>query len=179
MGSENYAKAILMVAVLSMQGVKADAPWHYGDHGVDLMIKGPSGEQIYEFRDKTCEKYKFLAHRKGLYRFCFTNKSPYHETIDFDVHITHFVYDNQHVKDEHFRPLLEQISKLEDALYSIQFEQHWLAAQTDRQTFVNNGIRQGAIQKAILESVALIGSSALQVYLLRRIFEHKRGISRV
>jgi hypothetical protein len=34
---------------------------------------------------------------------------------------------------EHFNPLLEQIAKLEEALYNIQFEQHWLEAQTDRQ----------------------------------------------
>lgn len=27
---------------------------------------------------------------------------------------------------------MEQISKLEDALYKIQFEQHWLEAQADR-----------------------------------------------
>jgi hypothetical protein len=26
-----------------------------------------------------------------------------------------------------------QIEKLEEALYSVQFEQHWLLAQTDRQ----------------------------------------------
>lgn len=34
---------------------------------------------------------------------------------------------------DHFKPILEQISKLEDALYNIQFEQHWLEAETDRQ----------------------------------------------
>lgn len=34
---------------------------------------------------------------------------------------------------EHFRPLLDQIWKLEEALYNIQFEQHWLEAQTERQ----------------------------------------------
>lgn len=34
---------------------------------------------------------------------------------------------------EHFNPLLDQISKLEEALYNIQFEQHWLEAQTERQ----------------------------------------------
>lgn len=34
---------------------------------------------------------------------------------------------------EHFAPLLEQIARLDDALYNIQFEQHWLEAQTDRQ----------------------------------------------
>lgn len=38
-----------------------------------------------------------------------------------------------HICAEHFNPLLEQISKLEEALYNIQFEQHWLEAQTERQ----------------------------------------------
>lgn len=38
---------------------------------------------------------------------------------------------------EHFTPLLEQIGKLEEALYNIQFEQHWLEAQTDRQAIGN------------------------------------------
>ena len=36
------------------------------------------------------------------------------------------------ISAEHFAPLLEQIAKLEEALYNIQFEQHWLEAQTDR-----------------------------------------------
>lgn len=34
---------------------------------------------------------------------------------------------------EHVSPLYEQIAKLEEALYNIQFEQHWLEAETDRQ----------------------------------------------
>lgn len=34
--------------------------------------------------------------------------------------------------------MLEHISKLEEALYNIQFEQHWLEAQTDRQAIGTN-----------------------------------------
>ncbi|KAK4276169.1 hypothetical protein QN277_019146 [Acacia crassicarpa] len=113
--------------------IKADSPWHYSNEGVDLVVKGPSGEQVQDFRDKTGEKFEFVAHKSGVHKFCFTNKSPYHETINFDVHVGHFSYYEQHAKDEHFNPLLEQIAKLEEALYNIQFEQHWLEAQTDRQ----------------------------------------------
>ncbi|CAK9316120.1 unnamed protein product [Citrullus colocynthis] len=159
--------------------IKADSPWHYGDDGVDLVIKGPSGEHLHDFRDKTSEKHDFIAHNKGLHRFCFTNKSPYHETIDFDVHVGHFSYHEQHAKDEHFNPLLDQISKLEEALYNIQFEQHWLEAQTDRQAIVNDGMSKRAIHKAMFESAALVGASVLQVYLLQRLFERKLGTSRV
>lgn len=142
-------------------------------------MKGPSGEQLHDFRDKTSEKFEFVAHNKGLHQFCFTNKSPYHETVDFDVHVGHFTYFDQHAKDEHFTPLLEQISKLEEALYNIQFEQHWLEAQTDRQAIVNEEMSKRAIHKAMLESAALVGASLLQFHLLKRLFERKLGTSRV
>ncbi|XP_030471280.1 transmembrane emp24 domain-containing protein p24beta2 [Syzygium oleosum] len=159
--------------------IKSDSSWHYTEDGVDLVVKGPSGDQIHDFRDKISEKFDFVAHRKGVHRFCFTNKSPYHETVDFDVHVGHFSYHDEHAKDEHFNPLLEQIGKLEEALYNIQFEQHWLEAQTERQAIVNDSMSRRAIHKAFFESVALIGASVLQVYLLRRLFERKLGTSRV
>ncbi|GKB00873.1 transmembrane emp24 domain-containing protein p24beta2 [Tanacetum coccineum] len=101
--------------------------------------------------------------------------SPYHETIDFDVHSSHFYADVEHAKDDHFKP----ISKLEDALYNIQFEQHWLEAETDRQANLNEGMSSRAMHKSLVESAALIGASVLQVYLLIRLFERKLGMSRV
>ncbi|XP_072972809.1 transmembrane emp24 domain-containing protein p24beta2-like [Typha angustifolia] len=159
--------------------IKADTPWHYSEDGVDLVVKDPSGSQIHDSRDKTSDKFEFIVQKRGLHRFCFTNKSPYHETIDFDVHINHFVHFDEHAKDEHFAPILEQIAKLDEALYNIQFEQHWLEAQTDRQAILNEGMSSRAIHKALFESAALIGASILQVYLLRRLFERKLGSSRV
>lgn len=63
------------------------------------QVKDPLGTQIHDYRDKTSEKFEFMAQKRGLYRFCFTNKSPYHETIDFDVYIGHFSYFEQHAKD--------------------------------------------------------------------------------
>ncbi|KAG4161781.1 hypothetical protein ERO13_D01G076800v2 [Gossypium hirsutum] len=159
--------------------IKADSTWHNSHEGVDLVVKGPTGDQIQDFRDKISEKFEFVAHQKGIHHFCFSNKSPYYETVDFDVHESHFTYYDQHAKDEHFNPLLEQISKLEEALYNIQFEQHWLEAQTERQAIVNEAMSKRAVHKAFYESAALIGASVLQVYLLRRLFERKLGMSRV
>ncbi|CAN4102605.1 unnamed protein product [Withania somnifera] len=159
--------------------IKAEGSWHYNEEGVDLVVKGPSGEQIHDFRDKISEKTEFVAHHEGVYRFCFTNKSPYHETIDFDLHAAHFAYHDEHAKDEHFKPLFEHIGQLEEALYNIQFEQHWLEAQTDRQAIVNEIMSKRAIYKALFECSALICVSILQVYLLKHLFERKLGQSRV
>ena len=63
------------------------------------QVKGPNAEQVHDIRDKTSEKHEFVAFQQGVYRFCFTNKSPYHETIDFDVHAGHFLYHDEHAKD--------------------------------------------------------------------------------
>ncbi|XP_056171705.1 uncharacterized protein LOC130139222 isoform X3 [Syzygium oleosum] len=59
-------------------------------------VKGSSGNQIQDSHDKISEKFQCMAHHKGFHRFCFTNKSPYHEIIDFDVHVGHFAYYDHH-----------------------------------------------------------------------------------
>uniref|UniRef100_A0A0A9CX74 GOLD domain-containing protein n=1 Tax=Arundo donax TaxID=35708 RepID=A0A0A9CX74_ARUDO len=159
--------------------IKADTPWHYTQDGVDLVVKDPKGNQIHDSRDKISDKFEFIVQKRGVHHFCFTNKSPYHETVDFDVHVGHFSYFDQHAKDEHFGPLFEQIAKLDEALYNIQFEQHWLEAQTDRQAILNESMSRRAVHKALFESAALVAASVVQVYLLRRLFERKLGSSRV
>ncbi|XP_017246257.1 transmembrane emp24 domain-containing protein p24beta2 [Daucus carota subsp. sativus] len=146
--------------------------------GADLVVTGPAGEQIRDFRDKTSEMFEFVANKEGVYRFCFTNKSPFYETIDFDVHSSYFFhFDQEHAKDEHFKPLLESIAKLQDALYNVQYEQHWLWAQTSRQAIVNEKMGKRAIYKAVFESAALVSASGLQVYLLRRLFKRRLEMS--
>ncbi|CAA6670702.1 unnamed protein product [Spirodela intermedia] len=159
------------------------------DDGVDLVVKGPTGEQIRDSRGKTSDMFDFTVRHKGLHRFCFVNKSPYHETIQFDVHVAHFAYYEHHAKDgESQRPALSfspfdsgfdfcAIYSLENwkkLCYNIQFEQHWLEAQTERQA-----LSEGWIIKALFESGALVGVSAFQLFLLRRLFEKKLGNTRV
>ncbi|KAK9100186.1 hypothetical protein Scep_023616 [Stephania cephalantha] len=97
--------------------------------GQSLYLEAP---RMDPFRPDQKTLFEFVAHNKGFHKFCF-NKSPYHETVEFDVQVNHFTHQDQHAKDEHVNPLLEHIAKLEDAIYNIQFEQHWLEAQTDRQ----------------------------------------------
>ncbi|KAE8726127.1 Transmembrane emp24 domain-containing protein p24beta2 [Hibiscus syriacus] len=74
---------------------------------------------------------------------------------------------------------MDQISRLEEALYNIQFEQHWIESQTDRQAIVNDNLERRALHKAMFESAALIAASVLQVFLLKRMFKRKLGTSRV
>lgn len=56
---------------------------------------------------------------------------------------------------EHFTPLLEQIIKLEEALFNIQYEQHWLEAQTERQ----------AIGKSLTRLLSEISMMLIRIYI--------------
>ncbi|KAK6918713.1 hypothetical protein RJ641_017135 [Dillenia turbinata] len=86
----------------------------------------------------------------------------------------------QQCRTKHFQPLLGQISKLEEALYNIQFEQHCTAILCVVSLIVaNEEMSRRALHKAIFESVAPISVGALQVYLLQRLFERKLGTTRV
>lgn len=66
------------------------------------QIKGPSGDQIHDFRNKISGKYEFVVHNKGVYSFCFYNKSPYPETLDFDIKVWLFADNVQLAKDDLF-----------------------------------------------------------------------------
>lgn len=164
--------------------ITSDYTWSFGSDtvaGLDLTVEGPGGQQVHSSKAKTEDKFDFIAHRKGMYKFCFFNRNSMHETVDFDVHIGFHIKNRyqEHVKDEHIEPLMMQIERLEEALYSVQFEQHWLLAQTDRQIIVNKTMSRRFLYKAIVEAVALIGCSVIQVALLQRLFERKLGNSRV
>ncbi|GLT83697.1 hypothetical protein SLE2022_019710 [Rubroshorea leprosula] len=165
--------------LVSFVVVKYESSWQKDQQVVDLVVNGPSGEQIIDFRDRVSEKFEFVSHEKGLHRFCFFNKSPYYETIDFEVQENHFTVYDEHAKDEHFNPLLEQISKLESAIHNIHFEQHWLIVENERKRIVTQAMSKRAVHKAFFESAALIGACILQVYLLRRLFNRKLRMSRV
>lgn len=64
--------------------------WSFFNARWDYQVTGPSGERVHDFDCRSTAMFEFVAYRKGLYKFCFTNKSPYHETLDFDIHVAHY-----------------------------------------------------------------------------------------
>ncbi|KAL2612811.1 hypothetical protein R1flu_024503 [Riccia fluitans] len=155
--------------------IKADNPWSFNRLGVDLTVEAPNGRMMYQGHQKEEDKFEFDGPIRGYYRFCFSNKSPMHETIDFDVHVGHIVKKEELARPEDFDPLMHRLQIIEEALYSVRFEQHWLQAQTDHQAIMNQSMSKRVIYKALLESVALVACSFLQVYLLQRLFERRLG----
>lgn len=163
--------------------VSSDNGWpsSFEKAGVDLVVEAPVGYHVYAARERTEDKFTFVAVRKGDYKFCFTNHSPIHESIAFEVYSGHHVspHHEEVAKDEHFDPLMEHVQELEDTLMNVFYECRWLFAQAERQAELSKITSRRLVMKAFLQSFALIGASTLQVYLLRRLFEKKLKQSRV
>lgn len=166
--------------------VGSDNAWgsSFEKAGVDLVVEAPGGYHAYSVRGRSEEQFSFVAIRAGEYRFCFTNHAPIHETIAFDVYSSHQAptpHHNMHemAKDEHIDPLLEHVQQMEESVTSLFYECRWLFAHAERQAELSKITSRRLIVKAFLQSAALIGSSTLQVYLLRRLFEKKLRHSRV
>ncbi|KAL9670660.1 hypothetical protein QQ045_008216 [Rhodiola kirilowii] len=152
--------------------VRRKSKLHASTAGVDLVVKGPNGEQVHDDRDKKTEHYEFVAKRKGMYRFCFTNKAGSYQLVDFNVAINHQDH-LEPAKDEHLNGVKEKIGKLQRWLKAVEFKLDYLIRDSYRIEEVNEDMSFWAITKAAVESVALVGSSILQVYLLKRLFKRK------
>ncbi|KAH7290638.1 hypothetical protein KP509_30G057600 [Ceratopteris richardii] len=165
---------------ISFVVVRAENSWNYQHPiaGVDLTIEGPNQfrQEVY---DKSSEKLEFVANLHGSYKFCLKNKSPYNEMIDLSVHVGHVPYYYEKAQNDHVNPLMDRITKLEEAIFSVQFEQHWLYAQTEQQAILNDSLSRRLVHRAFLEAVVLVGISVFQVYLLCRLFNKKLNSSRV
>uniref|UniRef100_A0A7N0SVK2 GOLD domain-containing protein n=1 Tax=Kalanchoe fedtschenkoi TaxID=63787 RepID=A0A7N0SVK2_KALFE len=154
--------------------VRRKSKLHASTAGVDLVVKGPHGEQVHDDRDKKTEHFEFVAQKKGIYKFCFTTKAGYTEMVDFNIAINH----EEHLepaKNEQLAGVQKYIGRLSKWLEAVEFKQRWLIADQHRLEEINRATNFWAIIKVAVESVALIGSSALQVYLLKRLFKRKVG----
>eukprot|EP00245_Coleochaete_scutata_P004225 TRINITY_DN16516_c0_g1_i1.p1 TRINITY_DN16516_c0_g1~~TRINITY_DN16516_c0_g1_i1.p1 ORF type:complete len:217 (+),score=42.39 TRINITY_DN16516_c0_g1_i1:71-721(+) len=153
--------------------------WDWTNIGVDLTVEAPAGHVVYSAKKQSEEKFTFIAGRKGMYKFCFANQSPIHETVVFEVHVGHIPTSSQVAKDEHFDPIEAAIYRVQEAVWQVQFEQHWINSNAERHENVDKSLNRRVMYKAALEAVAMIGASLLQVYLLRRLFEKKFSKVRV
>ncbi|CAM6051846.1 unnamed protein product [Sphagnum compactum] len=124
---------------------------------------------MYVVRHVMGEQFNFTAMKKGLYKFCFYNRSWQQETVNLHVHIGPMLPKQQPIRTEHTIPVMELIHRLKKALDKVQFAQQLLHAQTAQQVLITHGMSKHVLHKAVIELVALIGCNILQVFLLQHL----------
>ncbi|GJP47118.1 hypothetical protein CLOM_g6351 [Closterium sp. NIES-68] len=155
--------------------VSADSWGDWEHNGVDLVISDPDGYTAFSTEGQTQGKFEFMSQREGDYRFCFTNKAPVFETVSLEVFVGHQVQAHEIAQDEHILPIVTKLSGLHNHITGIYLEAKWFHAQSERQNELAKATTRKLVVKTVVQSLALMTCSLVQVYLLRRLFEKKLG----
>lgn len=175
--------------------------WSFLNARWDYQVTGPSDERVRDFDRRSTATFEFVLTMLTTISMPKTVRTKQSSFLSSFAHWW-FLW----ISAEHINPILDQIAKLEEALYDIHFQQHWFDAQTERQSIgnnftlisanpdkiwkhslingfnltgkVNKTMSRRAIYKAMLGSFFLITASFLQIHLLKRLFDRKQGLSR-
>lgn len=54
-----------------------------------MQVTGPDGHSVYNTNTIDGQKFEFVAHQKGRYKFCFHNPLSAPEQVTFYIHVGH------------------------------------------------------------------------------------------
>eukprot|EP01115_Flamella_aegyptia_P005658 TRINITY_DN2368_c1_g1_i1.p1 TRINITY_DN2368_c1_g1~~TRINITY_DN2368_c1_g1_i1.p1 ORF type:complete len:213 (-),score=37.67 TRINITY_DN2368_c1_g1_i1:169-807(-) len=153
-----------------------------GKLDIDILITGPDGRIVYEGKKEKVGKYFFLAHAKGYFKFCFSNRMSQvtAKTVSMNLSIGKNGEKKQAKEEEKemddklfetFSPLQHSILQLADGLAGIKAEEQYqrLRERVHRNTTESTNSR--VLYAALFETLILISLSLWQIYNLRKFFE--------
>ncbi|KAK1270776.1 Transmembrane emp24 domain-containing protein p24beta3 [Acorus gramineus] len=152
---------------------------HCGRVGNDSGVTSPAGNTVHSMKGTSGDKFEFKAPRSGMYKFCFHNPHATPETVSFYIHVGHIPNEHDLAKDEHLDPVNVKIAELREALESVTAEQKYLRARDTRHRHTNESTRKRLIVYTLMEYMALVCASGLQVVYIRRLFSKSVGYNRV
>lgn len=157
-----------------------------------LQVTDPSGKVEVDVGALSTYKFKFVAKVTGRYTFCLSvwdrSRSKGKATavkaeatprdVLWDLHVSHKDKAPGHdkVQNEHVDMLWDQISLLEEALESIQYEQTYHRNVETGQRIVAESLGKRVVNFAILRACALIGVSIGQVAFIQYLFGQRKGL---
>ncbi|XP_020579855.1 transmembrane emp24 domain-containing protein p24beta3-like [Phalaenopsis equestris] len=156
-----------------------DVFWGSDHPGVDLIVYSPRGDTVHTSKGKSGDKFEFKAPSNGMYKFCFHNPSKIPESISFNIHVGHIPSEQHLAKNEHLDPVNVKIAELRESLESVTLEQRYLKAREARHRLTNESTRRRLIFYTVLEYVALMLASVLQIWYIRGMFSKTVAYNRV
>jgi hypothetical protein len=153
--------------------------WGADHPGIELLVTGPDGHSVYNTNTIDGQKFEFVAHHRGRYKFCFHNPLSAPEQVTFYIHVGHVPGVEDLAKDEHLKPVDVKIAQLGEALESVSAEIRYLQNRDLRHRRTNESTQRRLIFYTVSEYLLLIGASVGQVYMIRHLFSKRIGYNRV
>jgi len=149
-----------------------------GHYDVDVMMKDPSGNVIYDEKKKQYDSHTFTAKAKGEYMFCFSNEfsSFSHKTVYFDFQSGEEAPLTEGIGSHH--KALTQIETAAVQIHEsmkviIDYQTHHRlreATSRDMAEYLNERVQYWSLGQAVVILVIAL----IEVYILRNFFAEKK-----
>lgn len=147
---------------------------------IDAKVVGPDDRTIYSVTKETEGRFTFIAHETGVFRFCFSNamSTVTPKTVSFTLVLGEGSKREQVAKSEHLTPLEKSVLALGEGLQHIQAEQEYMKMRERIHRNTSESTNARVLWWSIVEAIALVAMSVIQIVYLRNFFEGKRQTGR-
>eukprot|EP01090_Pellita_catalonica_P021057 TRINITY_DN7782_c0_g1_i3.p1 TRINITY_DN7782_c0_g1~~TRINITY_DN7782_c0_g1_i3.p1 ORF type:complete len:172 (+),score=30.58 TRINITY_DN7782_c0_g1_i3:136-651(+) len=139
---------------------------------VDVEVKDPNGELIYEASRETDGQFAFNTQTTGFYSFCFSNRMSTltSKIVELAVSVGEH---SQVARAAHLDPLEEALIELEKGVASVKEEQKYMRAREVAHRNTSESTNGRVLWWTFWEALVLIAMSIWQIYYIKRFFEVK------
>ncbi|XP_057316709.1 transmembrane emp24 domain-containing protein 7-like [Hydractinia symbiolongicarpus] len=149
-----------------------------GHYDVDVVLKNPNGEILYDEKKKQYDSHTFDSKIPGEYTFCFSNEfsSVTHKTVYFDFQTGEEPSQIPGIGNHHTALTMIESSAVqihESLKVIIDYQTHHRlreATSRDMAEYLNERVQYWSIGQGVI----IMAMSLLQVYILRNFFAEKR-----
>eukprot|EP01001_Neometanema_parovale_P011001 NODE_7242_length_780_cov_137.202435_g7002_i0.p1 GENE.NODE_7242_length_780_cov_137.202435_g7002_i0~~NODE_7242_length_780_cov_137.202435_g7002_i0.p1 ORF type:complete len:224 (+),score=59.45 NODE_7242_length_780_cov_137.202435_g7002_i0:58-672(+) len=146
---------------------------------IDFSISDTSDQVIYNTDRDSDNRVLFLARNVGQHKFCFSNRMSTLTTkaVSFHVVVGDPFDSTRKKKKLAVTAVVERsITRLSEALSEIRNEQQYLRTRERVHRDTAEVTNERVLWGSIIQGIAMIALSGLQIFFLRRSFESKRRV---
>ncbi len=153
-----------------------------GDFDIDYYVKDPQGLIVLEGTKERQGDFVFTANSVGEYAFCFNNdmSTVTDKVVDFDILVENVPRAELPMKPaataEQTSGLEESVMKLSSQLSTIARTQKYFRTRENRNMSTVKSTESRIYWFAIMESLAMIAVSGLQVFIVRTFFTRRSSV---
>jgi len=146
-------------------------------HRFDLVVMDPNLNTVYTIRKKTDHRFEIPVKVAGSYTFCFNNQARTAAHVMYHAHVGHHV-DHGGALAHHLDPLTDSVQDVREHISKMKQEYYYQRGREEVHRRTNDNTNYRVILSSVLEAIALVGCSVVQVLYVRKQFAGKDNPNR-
>lgn len=147
-----------------------------GNLDVDMRVTGPDGKVVYEKERTTDGSFQFRAGQDGVHNLCFDNRmsTVSGKLVSFALYVGDALHKRDAADAKALTPLEQAVVKTSEGMQSIRDTITYMKLREERHSKTIDSTNARVIFWNSINVACVLLTAAMQVYLLRGLFEKTR-----